>query len=96
MVAAAGWSLAVPGVMAVAAPVYAGIPVTHRTIMSTVTFVTGFPMKDRSHIEDAIGDLVHGTWSSDGMTNLPNIVQCAFGLKWQGGRDVCGCHSLGT
>ena len=32
----------VPGVTAaVAAPAYAGIPVTHRTLASTVTFVTG-------------------------------------------------------
>ncbi|MBM4124692.1 MAG: uroporphyrinogen-III C-methyltransferase, partial [Nitrospira sp.] len=32
----------VPGVTAaVAAPAYAGIPVTHRTMASTVTFVTG-------------------------------------------------------
>ncbi|MFM7840671.1 MAG: uroporphyrinogen-III C-methyltransferase, partial [Nitrospira sp.] len=42
-VAAAGVPFeVVPGVTsAVAAPAYAGIPVTHRTLASTVTFVTG-------------------------------------------------------
>ncbi len=51
-VAAAGLEFeVVPGVTAaVAAPAYAGIPVTHRTLASTVTFVTGHedPTKDRS------------------------------------------------
>ena len=54
-VAAAGLEFeVVPGVTAaVAAPAYAGIPVTHRTLASTVTFVTGHedPHKDRSAVE---------------------------------------------
>jgi uroporphyrinogen III methyltransferase/synthase len=63
-VAAAGLDFeVVPGVTAaVAAPAYAGIPVTHRTMASTVTFVTGHedPTKDRSRIEwTAAGD---GAW----------------------------------
>ena len=70
----------VPGVTAaVAAPAYAGIPVTHRTMASTVTFVTGHedPTKDRSHIEWTRLATVHGTLVFlMGMTNLPNIVQC--------------------
>lgn len=80
-VAAAGLEFeVVPGVTAaVAAPAYAGIPVTHRTLASTVTFVTGHedPTKDRSVVEwprlaTAQGTLVFLM----GMTNLPKIVQC--------------------
>jgi uroporphyrinogen III methyltransferase/synthase len=44
----------VPGVTSgVAAPAYAGIPVTHRTVSSSVTFITGHedPTKDRSAID---------------------------------------------
>jgi uroporphyrinogen III methyltransferase/synthase len=46
----------VPGVTAgIAAPAMAGIPVTHRKLASTVTFVTGHeePGKDESAIDDA-------------------------------------------
>ena len=80
-VAAAGLEFeVVPGVTAaVAAPAYAGIPVTHRTLASTVTFVTGHedPTKDRSAVEwprlaTAQGTLVFLM----GMTNLPKIVRC--------------------
>ena len=70
----------VPGVTAaVAAPAYAGIPVTHRTMASTVTFVTGHedPTKDRSGIEWPRLATAHGTLVFlMGMTNLPKIVQC--------------------
>ncbi len=80
-VAAAGLEFeVVPGVTAaVAAPAYAGIPVTHRTLASTVTFVTGHedPTKDRSGIEWPRLATAHGTLVFlMGMTNLPKIVQC--------------------
>jgi uroporphyrinogen III methyltransferase/synthase len=80
-VAAAGLEFeVVPGVTAaVAAPAYAGIPVTHRTLASTVTFVTGHedPTKDRSVVEWPRLATVHGTLVFlMGMTNLPKIVQC--------------------
>lgn len=80
-VAAAGLEFeVVPGVTAaVAAPAYAGIPVTHRTLASTVTFVTGHedPTKDRSALEWTRLATVHGTLVFlMGMTNLPKIVQC--------------------
>lgn len=69
----------VPGVTsAVAVPAYAGIPVTHRTLASTVTFVTGHedPGKGASAIEwprlaSGNGTLVFLM----GMKNLPAIVE---------------------
>jgi uroporphyrinogen III methyltransferase/synthase len=68
----------VPGVTtAVAVPAYAGIPVTHRTLASTVAFVTGHedPAKSSSAMEwprlaSAEGTLVFLM----GMKNLPRIV----------------------
>jgi uroporphyrinogen III methyltransferase/synthase len=68
----------VPGVTAaVAVPAYAGIPVTHRTLASTVAFVTGHedPAKPTSAMEwprlaSAEGTLVFLM----GMKNLPQIV----------------------
>ena len=68
----------VPGVTtAVAVPAYAGIPVTHRTLASTVAFVTGHedPAKLSSAMEwprlaSAEGTLVFLM----GMKNLPRIV----------------------
>jgi uroporphyrinogen III methyltransferase/synthase len=68
----------VPGVTAaVAVPAYAGIPVTHRTLASTVAFVTGHedPAKPSSAMEwprlaSAEGTLVFLM----GMKNLPQIV----------------------
>ncbi len=69
----------VPGVTAaVAVPAYAGIPVTHRTLASTVTFVTGHedPTKPETQLEwpklaSASGTLVFMM----GMKNLPSIVR---------------------
>jgi uroporphyrinogen III methyltransferase / synthase len=69
----------VPGVTsAVAVPAYAGIPVTHRTLASTVAFVTGHedPTKGPSSMEwprlaSADGTLVFLM----GMKNLPAIVE---------------------
>ncbi len=68
----------VPGVSsAIAAPAYAGIPVTHRTLASTVAFVTGHedPTKGEAAVEwprlaTADGTLVFLM----GMKNLPAIV----------------------
>lgn len=68
----------VPGVTAaVAVPAYAGIPITHRTLASTVAFVTGHedPGKSSSAMEwprlaSAEGTLVFLM----GMKNLPRIV----------------------
>jgi len=69
----------VPGVTAaVAVPAYAGIPVTHRTLASTVTFVTGHedPTKPGTQLEwpklaSASGTLVFMM----GMKNLPTIAR---------------------
>jgi len=69
----------VPGVTAaVAVPAYAGIPVTHRTLASTVTFVTGHedPSKLGTQLEwpklaSASGTLVFMM----GMKNLPTIAR---------------------
>lgn len=68
----------VPGVTAaVAAPAYAGIPVTHRTMASTVTFVTGHedPDKSTTALEWPRLASSHGTLVFlMGMKNLPSIV----------------------
>ncbi|ALA58194.1 uroporphyrinogen-III C-methyltransferase [Nitrospira moscoviensis] len=68
----------VPGVTAaVAAPAYAGIPVTHRTMASTVTFVTGHedPDKPETALEWPRLASSHGTLVFlMGMKNLRSIV----------------------
>lgn len=68
----------VPGVTAaVAAPAYAGIPVTHRTLASTVTFVTGHEDPDKASplVEWPKLATSHGTLVFlMGMKNLPAIV----------------------
>ncbi|MFC1489065.1 uroporphyrinogen-III C-methyltransferase [Thermodesulfobacteriota bacterium] len=69
----------VPGVTsAIAAPTYAGIPLTHRKITSTVAFVTGHedPTKEESSIDWAaiasgIGTIVFLM----GVKNLPHITR---------------------
>ncbi len=69
----------VPGVTsAIAAPAYAGIPLTHRKFTSNLAFVTGHedPTKDQSNIDwealaRGIGTLVFLM----GVKNLPNIVK---------------------
>ena len=69
----------VPGVTsAIAAPAYAGIPLTHRKFTSTLAFITGHedPNKTESSIDWAslskgIGTLVFLM----GIKNLPNITQ---------------------
>ena len=75
----------VPGVTsAIAAPAYAGIPLTHRQFTSTVVFVTGHedPAKTESSID--WGALARGMGTIVflmGVKNLPNITQQ---LKRQG------------
>ncbi len=68
----------VPGVTsAVAVPAYAGIPVTHRTLASTVAFVTGHedPGKDSASLEWPRLATAHGTLVFlMGVKNLPAIV----------------------
>ena len=62
---------------AVAVPAYAGIPVTHRTLASTVTFVTGHedPTKPATLLEWPKLANVSGTLVfMMGMKNLPSIV----------------------
>lgn len=78
-VAAAGLPFeVVPGVTAaVAVPAYAGIPVTHRTLASTLTIVTGHedPSKGESVLEWPRLATVDGTLVFlMGMLNLPHIV----------------------
>ncbi|MFO8085265.1 MAG: uroporphyrinogen-III C-methyltransferase [Desulfobacterales bacterium] len=69
----------VPGITsAIAAPAYAGIPLTHRKFTSTVAFITGHedPSKDNSSINWA--SLAHGIGTLVflmGVKNLPNIVK---------------------
>jgi uroporphyrinogen III methyltransferase/synthase len=69
----------VPGVTsAIAAPAYAGIPLTHRQYTSTLAFVTGHedPAKDESSID--WGALARGMGTLVffmGVKNLPHIVQ---------------------
>lgn len=69
----------VPGVTsAVAVPAYAGIPVTHRTLASTVTFVTGHedPSREGTRMEWPRLATVDGTLVFlMGMKNLPMIVE---------------------
>ncbi|MBI4787727.1 MAG: uroporphyrinogen-III C-methyltransferase [Chloroflexi bacterium] len=69
----------VPGVTsAIAVPAYAGIPVTHRSTASTVTFITGHEDTHRSEtgVDWATISAVKGTLVFlMGVTNLPTIVK---------------------
>jgi len=77
----------VPGVTsAIAAPAYAGIPLTHRNFTSTVAFVTGHedPTKKKSNIDwtslvKGLGTIVFLM----GVKNLPNITKqlVSHGMK---------------
>lgn len=68
----------VPGVTsAIAAPAYAGIPLTHRRFTSTVTFITGHEdpdKKDSSIRWKALADMGGTLVFLMGVKNLPNIV----------------------
>ncbi|MGE0083802.1 MAG: uroporphyrinogen-III C-methyltransferase [Desulfococcaceae bacterium] len=81
----------VPGVTsAIAAPAYAGIPLTHREYTATVAFVTGHedPAKSESNIDWAalakIGTLVFFM----GVKNLPHIVTQLTGNGMSGETPV--------
>lgn len=69
----------VPGITAgIAVPAYAGIPVTHRPVSSTLTFVTGHedPLKDHSEVDwGALGPGTGTLVFYMGMRNLPGIVE---------------------
>jgi uroporphyrinogen III methyltransferase/synthase len=69
----------VPGVSsAIAAPSYAGIPLTHRNFTSTVAFVTGHedPLKDSSSIDwEALAKGIGTVVFLMGVKNLARIVQ---------------------
>jgi uroporphyrinogen III methyltransferase/synthase len=82
----------VPGVTsAIAAPAYAGIPLTHRQFTSTLAFVTGHedPTKESSDIDWAslakgIGTIVFFM----GVKNLPRIVEKLLGAGMPEDRPV--------
>jgi uroporphyrinogen III methyltransferase/synthase len=69
----------VPGVTsAVAAPAYAGIPLTHRKFTSTLAFITGHedPTKENSNINwDALATGIGTLVFLMGVKNLPHIVK---------------------
>ncbi len=69
----------IPGVTsAIAAPAYAGIPLTHRDHASSVTFVTGHedPTKEKSSIDwEALARDVSTLVFLMGVKNLPTIVK---------------------
>jgi uroporphyrinogen III methyltransferase/synthase len=69
----------VPGVTsAIAAPAYAGIPLTHRNYTSTVAFVTGHedPVKEKSDINwEALAKGIGTIVFLMGIKNLPNIIR---------------------
>ncbi len=75
----------VPGVTAaVAAPAYAGIPVTHRTLASTVTVVTGHedPEKPSTTLEWAKLATRHGTLVF--LMGMKNLAAITTNLKAEG------------
>ncbi|MBI5887834.1 MAG: uroporphyrinogen-III C-methyltransferase [Deltaproteobacteria bacterium] len=82
----------VPGVTsAIAAPAYAGIPLTHRELASSVTFITGHedPLKERSSVawdrlSTGKGTLVFLM----GWKNLPFIVSKLLENGWPGDTPV--------
>ncbi|NEP17109.1 MAG: uroporphyrinogen-III C-methyltransferase [Leptolyngbya sp. SIO4C1] len=69
----------VPGITAgIAAPAYAGIPVTHRGYSSSVTFVTGHESVGKYRPEIDWGAIARGSETIViymGVHNLPNITQ---------------------
>lgn len=68
----------VPGVTSgIAAPAYAGIPLTHRQYSSSVTFVTGHEMVEKYRPEVNWAAIAHGSETIViymGVRNLPNII----------------------
>ena len=78
----------VPGVTSgIAAPAYAGIPLTHRQYSSSVTFVTGHEMVDKYRPEvnwEAIAQGSETIVIYMGVRNLPNIIESLL----KAGRDA--------
>ncbi|MFP4220768.1 MAG: uroporphyrinogen-III C-methyltransferase [Phormidium sp.] len=78
----------VPGVTSgIAAPAYAGIPLTHRQYSSSVTFVTGHEMVDKYRPEvnwEAIAQGSETIVIYMGVRNLPNIIDSLL----KAGRDA--------
>ena len=86
---AAGVSVeVVPGITSgIAAPAYAGIPLTHRQYSSSVTFVTGHEMVDKYRPEvnwEAIAQGSETIVIYMGVRNLPNIIDSLL----KAGRDA--------
>lgn len=79
----------VPGVTSgIAAPAYAGIPLTHRDYSSSVTFVTGHESAGKYKPQVNWGAIAHGSETIViymGVHNLPYIVAqlCSAGLSEQ-------------
>lgn len=77
----------VPGVTSgIAAPAYAGIPLTHRDYSSSVTFVTGHESAGKYRPKIEWSSIAHGSETIViymGVHNLPHIVPelCAAGLS---------------
>ncbi len=69
----------VPGITSgIAAPAYAGIPLTHRAYSSSVTFVTGHEMAGKYRPQVNWGAIAHGSETIViymGVHNLPHIVE---------------------
>jgi uroporphyrin-III C-methyltransferase len=69
----------VPGITAgIAAPAYAGIPLTHRNYSSSVTFVTGHEASGKYRPQVNWGAIAHGSETIViymGVHNLPNIIR---------------------
>ncbi len=82
----------IPGVTsAVAAPAYAGIPLTHRELASSVTFITGHedPLKQRPNIAWDRLAVGRGTLVFlMGWKNLPFIAQKLLENGWEGSTPV--------
>jgi uroporphyrinogen III methyltransferase/synthase len=82
----------VPGVTsAVAAPAYAGIPLTHRQFASCVTFITGHedPAKTESMLDwQALADTGGTLVFLMGVKNLPNIVEKLKGAGMDAGKPA--------
>ena len=88
----------VPGVTsAIAAPAYAGIPLTHRQFTSTVAFITGHedPTKTESSIDwKALATGIGTRVFFMGIKNLPNITPPADGKRMPA-RNAGGHRALG-
>jgi uroporphyrinogen III methyltransferase/synthase len=89
----------IPGITsAIAAPTYAGIPITHRKYTSMVTFITGHedPEKDSSNISwDFLAKSNHTCVFLMGVKNLENIINELI-KKGKSKNTPCAIISNGT